>query len=265
MSDEPTKSKKPTYRFTVHTDIDLLEEVINVAPHDAPYGQTTARWEEVTNYMRALHGEHLTVAGCRKRFDDLMAAFKTDSVNGLRASGTEEEMSQRFVLLEEMSDLLEAAADRKKASKIDKDKKPDKREPDGHRSRAAAQQGNKRKATKGDDLDEDDSADAPAKKSKGDDCATTDLASVLAAFSSMIESTNQLKRDEIAAKREAVAAKKEELALGQRKLELEEQRFLFEKAEREERFELEKVEREAHLEFMRRTIEMMQTNLNTKS
>ncbi|EQC24701.1 hypothetical protein SDRG_17390 [Saprolegnia diclina VS20] len=264
MGDEPTKSKKPTYRFSVHTDIDLLEEVINVAPHDAPYGQTTARWEDVTSYMRTLHGEHLTVAGCRKRFDDLMAAFKTDTVKGLRASGTEEEMSQRYVLLEEMSDLLEAAADRKKASKTDKDKKTDKREPDAHRSRAAAQQGLKRKATTDDVPDEDDSAETLSKKSKGEDCAANDLASVLAAFTSMIESTNALKRDEIAAQREAVAVKKEELALSRRKLELEEQRLLFEKAERDERFEMEKAEREAQLEFMRRTIEMMQANLSNK-
>ncbi|KDO35463.1 hypothetical protein SPRG_00310 [Saprolegnia parasitica CBS 223.65] len=180
--------------------------------------------------MREIHGEHVTFTGCRKRFDDLMAAFEKDAVKAMRASGTEEEVSERDMLLQDISDLTEAVADKKKAAKEDKVKKVDKRENDGHRIRAAALQGLKRKTAGGDDQesDHDDNAETPSKRFKRAAAATNDVAtvaSVVKDFSSMIESTNKLKEDEIAAKQEEIAAKKdviavrkEELALSHRKL-----------------------------------------------
>ncbi|KDO22368.1 hypothetical protein SPRG_11320 [Saprolegnia parasitica CBS 223.65] len=274
MSDElPTKTKK-TFRFSVASDVDLLKEVINVAPYDAPFGQTIARWEEVTEHMRGIHGEHVTFTGCRKRFDDLMAAFKKDALKAMRASGTAAEVCERDLLLEDISDLMDAVADKKKAAKEDKGKKVDTSENDGHRIRAAALQGLKRKTAGGDDDQESDHEDhdeTPSKRSKRAAAATNDVASVVKDFLSMIASTNQLKHEEVAAKREEIAAKraevavrKEELALRHRKLELEEQRYLLDKAEREARFQMEKTEREAQLQFMRSTIEMMRSLTSNK-
>ncbi|EQC33592.1 hypothetical protein SDRG_08699, partial [Saprolegnia diclina VS20] len=104
-----------------------------------------------------------------------------------------------------------------------------------------------------DDPEESDSAATPSKKVKKEGRgAIKDVASVVVDFTSIIESSNKLKQDEI-------SAKKEETAVAQRRHELDEQRYLLEKAEREARFQLERSEREVQLEFIRSTIELMRS------
>jgi hypothetical protein len=106
MSEVQGGKRKTAYRFTAPVDIDLLKEVMFVCPHDASYGQASARWEEVAEHMQGLHGADVTAAGCRKRYDDLVSAFKKDTVTSLRASGTEEQYEEREQLLQDLSDLV---------------------------------------------------------------------------------------------------------------------------------------------------------------
>ncbi|ETV67128.1 hypothetical protein H257_16670 [Aphanomyces astaci] len=108
--------KKPAHRFTTPQDVDLLKEVMSICPHDAPYGQTSARW-----------AEKATLAS-------------------LRASGTDEEYDEREQLLQDLSDMIDMISNKKKATKEDKCKKMDKRESDDHTVRVAALTGMKRKS-----------------------------------------------------------------------------------------------------------------------
>ena len=103
---EDTNKRRTARRFSVPEDIDLLKEIMLVCPHEAPYGQTAARWEEVGQHMRAIHGTGLTTIGCRKRSDDLMTAFKRDTIKSLRASGSEEQYNEREQLLQDLSDMV---------------------------------------------------------------------------------------------------------------------------------------------------------------
>ncbi|ETV93110.1 hypothetical protein H310_12894 [Aphanomyces invadans] len=247
MSEVEGSKRKTAYRFTTQVDIDLLKEAMFVCPHDAPYGQASARWEEIAEHMRQLHGPDLTTAGCRKRLDDLIAAFKKDTVKSLRASGTEEEYNERDQLLQDLADMMENAVRAKKALKDEKIKKQDKRESDGHRVREAALVTLKRKA-EANGLDEDPGP-SKVKEAKGPS-ALKDAASAVVDIMSMIDASNEFKRAELEAKRESNA-------LLQRKVELEEQRYLLDKAEREARFALEQQERQSQLQFMQSTIDLL--------
>ncbi|OQR84319.1 hypothetical protein ACHHYP_13574 [Achlya hypogyna] len=261
MSDEPTmKSKKPVFRFSVPVDIDLIKVVISLSPHNAPYGQMAARWEEVGAQMRDIHGDHISAGGCRKRFDDLASAFKTNNIKALRATGTEEQLLHRDQLLQEVTDLMHLAAENKKRGKKDKSTKQDDREHEDHGMRTAALATLKRSNCVGavEAPSEAEEDTPPQKKTKNDvedglgASATTEVASIVACFTAMMEKTNKMKEQELDVKRQ-------EIALSERKLELDYSRYLLDKAEREARFQLEKVEREAHVEFIRSAIEMMRS------
>ncbi|RHY20134.1 hypothetical protein DYB32_010101 [Aphanomyces invadans] len=142
MSEPSDATKRKTaFRFTIAADVDLLKEVVLVAPYDAAYGQTTARWDEIGDNMRGIHGDAITALGCRKRFDDLLSAFKKATLKALRASGTEEEYNERDQLLQDIFDMVIGMC--LLASK----QVQDKRECDGHMIREAALLSLKRKAT----------------------------------------------------------------------------------------------------------------------
>ncbi|KDO29490.1 hypothetical protein SPRG_06030 [Saprolegnia parasitica CBS 223.65] len=176
MTKEAPPTTKKAFRFTVsscgltslaslrrstsgpHSDVDLLKEAKLVSPHDCPHGQTAKRWEEVAEHMRAIHGDLVSIVGCRRRFDDLLTAFKNDTVNALRASGTEEDVKKRDELLHDIADLMDVRAKKKKGAKEDKV------ESDGHRMRAAAL---KRKTTDGDDPEEGESAESKKNRNEG--------------------------------------------------------------------------------------------------
>ncbi|ETV98090.1 hypothetical protein H310_09373 [Aphanomyces invadans] len=104
--DEAIRRKKTAFRFSVVADIDLLKEVVIIAPFEAASGQTGARWEEFCEHKRVSHGDTLTTASCRKRVDDLLSAFKKATLKALRASGTEEEYQERDQLLQDISDMV---------------------------------------------------------------------------------------------------------------------------------------------------------------
>ncbi|ETW03893.1 hypothetical protein H310_04318 [Aphanomyces invadans] len=174
--------------------------------------------------MRSIHGEAITAICCRRRFDDLLAAFKQATLKALRSSGTEEEYNKRDQLLQGIVDLIDAAATKKNTL----EQVQDKRETDGHLIHEAAIVSMKRKAV---------------------DDERLPVVATFTEMKMMLES-NKIKAEE-------VATKKEEIMLAQQKLELERARYELDKAERENRFALEKKEREVQMEFMRSTIEMM--------
>ncbi|ETV91766.1 hypothetical protein H310_13824 [Aphanomyces invadans] len=157
-------------------------------------------------------GKQLLAICCRRRFDDLLAAFKKATLKALHSSGTEEEYNELDQLLQDIVDLIDAAATKKKTLK----KVQDERETDGQLIRDAALVSLKRKAV-------DDEVER--------------VAPVVATFTEMMLESNKIKAEE-------VATKKEEIMLAQQKLELERARYELDKAEREARFAVEKKERE---------------------
>ncbi|RHY08804.1 hypothetical protein DYB36_000357 [Aphanomyces astaci] len=243
MSDEQGSAKrKPAHRFTIPQDVDLLKEVLTICPHDAPYGQTSGRWAEVGDRMRTIHGDSLSATGCRKRCDDLLAAFHKDSLASLRASGTDEQHHEREQLLQDLKAL-------KRASKEDKGSREDKREARDPAVRAVVDL--KRKAVEEDGESSDsDGATTPKKYSRRRPTILKESTHDVATFMSMMESTNKVRMEEL-------ALQKEVNAITARKLELDEKRYLLEKAEREARLALEQQERQMQIEFMRSTLDMM--------
>ncbi|CAK4754768.1 unnamed protein product [Aphanomyces euteiches] len=167
-----------------------------------------------------------------KRFDDLMSAFKHDTVKALRASGTEEEYNEREQLLQDISDLITESNDRKQASKDDRTNKNNKREVDGELIRSAALGQIKRTFENGTKIDDNGDPSIPEKRQR----RAPEPADFMIEFASVLKASNELKRDEI--------------TLAQRKMDLDEARFAYEKAEREARFNLEKGEREIQMKMM---------------
>ncbi|CAK4812238.1 unnamed protein product, partial [Aphanomyces euteiches] len=75
--------RKDVFRFKASTDVDHLRDVMRIQPFAAEYGQTGRRWEELSLCM----------------FEDLVVNFKKEAMNSLRASGTDEEYTEREQLL----------------------------------------------------------------------------------------------------------------------------------------------------------------------
>ncbi|CAK4312458.1 unnamed protein product [Aphanomyces euteiches] len=224
--------RKHAFRFKAASDVDLLKEVIYVQPFDAPFGQTKLRWDEVADQVTDIYGDVVTVMCCRKRFDDLMSAFKHDTVKALRASGTEEEYNEREQLLQDISDLITESNDRKQATKDDRINKHNKREVDGELIRSAALGQIKRAFENGTKIYDNGDPSIPEKRQRRD----PEPADFMIEFAGVMKASNELKRDEI--------------TLAQRKMDLDEARFAYEKAEREARFNLEKGEREIQMKMM---------------
>ncbi|KAG9409833.1 hypothetical protein AC1031_020139 [Aphanomyces cochlioides] len=254
---ENEKKRKSAYRFKAASDIDLLKEVMLIQPFAAAYGQTKSCWEEFSDNLCAIYGSVLTGQGCRKRFDDLMAAFKEQSTASLRASGTDEEYLERDQLLQDLSDMIDVILLEKKTKKELKDDKVDRRETDGHAIRDAAMYALKRKSIDG---ESNSTREKPAKRSTP---LSTTSASAIDVVTTMMEKANANKNEELALQREATI-------ISQRKRELEEARFhldkfereerlAIEKREREERFTLGKMERESQIRLMHEVIAMLKT------
>ncbi|OQR85759.1 hypothetical protein ACHHYP_20550 [Achlya hypogyna] len=106
VSKQALTRRKSAFRFRVVHDVELLQEVANIEPYDAPHGEAKARWSKVAENLCSIHGAGvLTSSGCRVRFNDLIDAFKSQQMESLRASGTDEEYETREQLLQDISDL----------------------------------------------------------------------------------------------------------------------------------------------------------------
>ncbi|KAG9412797.1 hypothetical protein AC1031_015696 [Aphanomyces cochlioides] len=106
--------RNEVFRFKASTDVDLLREVMRAQPFAADYGQTGRRWEELSGSM----------------FEDLVVNFKKDTLNSLRASGTDEEYNEREQLLHDIVDLMDVTNNEKQEKKSSKLAKMKKREDD---------------------------------------------------------------------------------------------------------------------------------------
>ncbi|EQC28599.1 hypothetical protein SDRG_13678, partial [Saprolegnia diclina VS20] len=123
-----SQKRKTAFRFRCASDIDLLREVVYIQPFAAPHGQTTDRWTKVATHVARIHGSGITPNNVRKRFDDLMSAFKQDSLSTLRASGSEEEYQERALLLQDIHDFMTVSNHRKREVKEESvvpDERPD--------------------------------------------------------------------------------------------------------------------------------------------
>ncbi|RHY13658.1 hypothetical protein DYB32_010908 [Aphanomyces invadans] len=257
------------FRFKSASDVDLLKEVIHIQPYDAPYGAVKSRWDEVAANMCMMYGDGLTSVSCRKRFDDLLDAFKRNTISSLRASGTEEEYNEREQLLQDIVDLVGAehvieslmvtntqidqSHSRKRMLKEEKQAKVEKRECDGERLRDAAMRAHaeKKKAIhepSGRDAESEDSKEKKPRKVQ----KVTETGRALDSFALHFERANEIKTSEIQSALQANA-------LAQRRLELEEARFALDKAEREARLELDKRDRENQWKLIQGTLEVLRS------
>ncbi|KAG9407141.1 hypothetical protein AC1031_001837 [Aphanomyces cochlioides] len=185
--------RKHAFRFKAASDIDLLKEVIHIQPFDAHFGQTKSRWDEVGNHMMEIYGDKVTVVGCRKRFDNLIHAFKQDAVKSLRASGTEEEYNERDQLLQDISDLMVENSVRRQAKKDEQTSKLCRRESDGEKIRSAALGKLKRALDKKDESDNagEEHLVVEKKQRRTIETPANDMFSELASF---IKASNDLKK-----------------------------------------------------------------------
>lgn len=68
--------RKKAFRFTAGKDVDLLKEIINIKPFDAPHGQTMERWKSVASNLCVIYGDRaVTHVTTKARFTDIMDAF----------------------------------------------------------------------------------------------------------------------------------------------------------------------------------------------
>ncbi|KAJ3112781.1 hypothetical protein HK098_007942, partial [Nowakowskiella sp. JEL0407] len=102
----------PAYQFNAAAHIALLRECINQKVWNIPHGQSNEVWNRVlSNFHIAIRKEkgheqdETTAANLQKQYNKLLATFKKNQIESLRASGTDEQYTDRDELLQDIVDL----------------------------------------------------------------------------------------------------------------------------------------------------------------
>ncbi|KAJ3009487.1 UNVERIFIED_CONTAM: hypothetical protein HDU68_002645 [Siphonaria sp. JEL0065] len=212
-------------------DIALLKEVEQIQPYSAPHGKTAERWEQVTarfnNACAFSDNKEASTKNCQARFTDLVKKFKQEEMESLRASGTEEEYSEREQLLTDLVDLMKEAEDAKSDKKRKKAADDDLREVNGAKIRDVATKRLKQKSTAADDNSDDDddgskSSGRSSTTSSRSRSGTSRLIETIGSLADMLKNSNAADAASLKSSTDAAAKdrqlKKKELELHERKL-----------------------------------------------
>ncbi|XP_013389278.1 uncharacterized protein LOC106157998 isoform X1 [Lingula anatina] len=140
------RGKNSTYasqqkRFTPKDDLMLLREVITLNP----FAGGRAKWEEVVTNLNVCSHSSFNIKSCQARVRTLKLAFQEKTMQSLKASGTDEELTERESLLQELLYLLEENAATENSEK-EKKKREEKENVDkGLKVREAAMLSQRRK------------------------------------------------------------------------------------------------------------------------
>ncbi|DBA05371.1 TPA: hypothetical protein N0F65_007533, partial [Lagenidium giganteum] len=117
---QPTRARKKAFRFRPAHDIVLLKDVLSHSPWAAGHGKVTDAWAGVARTTSAtikasgtdlVHD--LDHGACKRRFDNIMDAFRRGEPFSLRSSGSEEDYQERARLLTDVNALLDDFLDEK--------------------------------------------------------------------------------------------------------------------------------------------------------
>ena len=102
--------RKRVFCFRTQSDIDLLKEVMNYKPFKVSHRQVTQTWDSIATELCSIYGaSSVKGSAAKRRFKELLAKFKKDKLDSLRASRMEEEFDQREQLLTDIRLLMEEA------------------------------------------------------------------------------------------------------------------------------------------------------------
>ncbi|XP_013379109.1 GRB10-interacting GYF protein 2-like isoform X2 [Lingula anatina] len=119
----------------------LLREVITLNP----FAGGRAKWEEVVTNLNFCSHSSFNIKSCQARVRTLKLAFQEKTMQSLKASGTDEELTERESLLQELLYLLEENAATENSEK-EKKKREEKENVDkGLKVREAAMLSQRRK------------------------------------------------------------------------------------------------------------------------
>lgn len=103
--------RKRSLRFTLATDIVLLQEVGLRKPWASPHGTIRDTWEQIAAAVTATinnardesEAARVDHGACKRRYDVLMEAFAKDELKSMRAKGSPDLYVRREELLTELS------------------------------------------------------------------------------------------------------------------------------------------------------------------
>lgn len=103
--------RKRSLRFTLATDIVLLQEVGQRKPWASPHGTIRDTWEQIAAAVTATinnardesEAARVDHGACKRRYDVLMEAFAKDELKSMRAKGSPDLYVRREELLTELS------------------------------------------------------------------------------------------------------------------------------------------------------------------
>ena len=107
------KEEKAKHFFALKDDLNLLKQVLADPPFCAKHGGTQQKWEDIQTKLNP----DVTWRTIRDRFTLLVKQFKTATSENLKKSGTEEEFTEKEVLLQEIVDLMRESETQKDSAK----------------------------------------------------------------------------------------------------------------------------------------------------
>ena len=94
--------RRSKHHFKAQDDIDLLKLVLSDPPFKGKHGEVNQKWETLLGKLKW----DVTARTLSDRFALLVKQFKTSNSENLKKSGTEEEYTERDVLLQDIVDLM---------------------------------------------------------------------------------------------------------------------------------------------------------------
>jgi lysyl-tRNA synthetase class I len=121
MEREPAKKKRA--RFRDEEDMMLLQLVCKHTPFLTPKGQIGAVWDTIRDELNKDTCMEFTTRACSDRLTCLLKWYDSFCASSAKASGVDEEHTEKMDLLEEIKQLRNDARDNKNKMKDMKDKK----------------------------------------------------------------------------------------------------------------------------------------------
>jgi flagellar biosynthesis GTPase FlhF len=203
-------TQRPMFRFNPARDILLLREVVGQRPYAAGYGQTSRAWDAIVTNLKAI-GMDVTLTTVQGRYTHLKKAYRTQQMEQMRRSGTEEEYTEREQLLQDIIELEAAAASEAHEKRQERDAKERNLEEQGASLRSAATFGRQRSQSESDPHDDKASSTVSQPKKRRSTTADDFIKLQTLKFEAEIEDRRQARESDFALRTRELALRQQEL------------------------------------------------------
>ncbi|RHY87548.1 hypothetical protein DYB35_013679 [Aphanomyces astaci] len=122
MAETQPRAPKTYIGWTEDLEVELLREVSRIEPFAADHGDLLQRWKLVASVLSD-HEPKLKYCGAREHVDAMLKEFKQDDKVQQLSSGTDEDVTEKVQLLQDLVMRMDEVASSKKEKRVKESEK----------------------------------------------------------------------------------------------------------------------------------------------